>query len=130
MNEINLSCAPADRRQWNNWTDIDWAGCEAAVQKLQGRIVKAQKEGRPGKVKALQWTLTHSFYAKALAVKRVICYIHRNKLVSVVDSDRLTYEIRRDHTCTRPSFDDRLFVAFRLGDYFRFELGVDKRSFF
>ena len=71
MNEINLSCAPADRRQWNNWTDIDWAGCEAAVQKLQGRIVKAQKEGRPGKVKALQWTLTHSFYAKALAVKRV-----------------------------------------------------------
>ena len=60
----------------------------------------------------------------------VLCYIHRNKLVSVVDSDRLTYEIRRDHTCTRPSFDDRLFVAFRLGDYFRFELGVDKRSFF
>ena len=71
MNEINLSCAPADRKQWNNWTDIDWARCEAVVQKLQGRIVKAQKEGRPGKVKALQWTLTHSFYAKALAVKRV-----------------------------------------------------------
>ena len=71
MNEINLSCAPADRRQWNNWTDIDWVRCEAAVQKLQGRIVKAQKEGRPGKVKALQWTLTHSFYAKALAVNRV-----------------------------------------------------------
>ena len=71
MNEINLSCAPADRRQWNNWTDIDWVRCETAVQKLQGRIVKAQREGRPGKVKALQWTLTHSFYAKALAVKRV-----------------------------------------------------------
>ena len=51
MNEINLSCAPADRRQWNNWTDIDWVRCEAAVQKLQGRIVQAQKEGRPGKVK-------------------------------------------------------------------------------
>lgn len=71
MNEINISCAPADRRQWNNWTDIDWVRCETAVQKLQGRIVKAQKEGRPSKVKALQWTLTHSFYAKALAVKRV-----------------------------------------------------------
>jgi hypothetical protein len=41
MNEINLSCAPADRRQWNNWTDIDWVRCEAAVQKLQGRIVKS-----------------------------------------------------------------------------------------
>lgn len=29
------------------------------------------EESRYDKVKALQWTLTHSFYAKALAVKRV-----------------------------------------------------------
>jgi len=35
------------------------------------RIAKAVKEGNHGKVKSLQWTLTHSFYAKALAVKRV-----------------------------------------------------------
>jgi RNA-directed DNA polymerase len=35
------------------------------------RIVKAQKEGRYSKVKSLQWLLTHSFYAKALAVRRV-----------------------------------------------------------
>lgn len=41
------------------------------VSKLQARIVKAQKEGKYNKVNALQWTLTHSFYAKALAVKRV-----------------------------------------------------------
>jgi RNA-directed DNA polymerase len=47
---------------------LDWLKCEAAVQKLQARIVKAQKEGRHNKVKALQW---NSFYAKALAVKRV-----------------------------------------------------------
>ena len=87
MNEINLSCAPADRRQWNNWTDIDWVRCEAAVQKLQGRIVKAQKEGRPGKVKALQWTLTHSFYAKALAVKRVTS----NKGKNTVGVDKILW---------------------------------------
>ena len=36
----------------------------AYVKKLQMRIAKAQKEGRHNKVKALQWTLTHSFYAK------------------------------------------------------------------
>ena len=30
-----------------------------------------KRQGRYNKVKALQWTLTHSFYAKALAVKRV-----------------------------------------------------------
>jgi len=35
------------------------------------RIVKAQQEGRNGKVKALQWLLTHSFSAKLLAIKRV-----------------------------------------------------------
>jgi RNA-directed DNA polymerase len=33
--------------------------------------VKATQEGRWGKVKALQWLLTHSFSGKAIAVKRV-----------------------------------------------------------
>lgn len=70
MNDIKTSCASTDM-QWNTWLDIDWDKCQTAVDKLQARIVKAQKEGRYGKVKALQWTLTHSFYAKALAVKRV-----------------------------------------------------------
>ena len=70
MNENKTSCAPADNQQ-TLWDRIDWNKAELAVRKLQARIVKAQKKGRPGKVKALQWTLTHSFYAKALAVKRV-----------------------------------------------------------
>ena len=71
MNERNIqtSCAPTDNS--GGWTSIDWNRAEAAVKKLQVRIVKAQKEGKWNKVKALQWTLTHSFYAKALAVKRV-----------------------------------------------------------
>ena len=54
-----------------SWESIDWTIARAYVKKLQMRIVKAQKEGRLGKVKSLQWLLTHSFYAKALAVKRV-----------------------------------------------------------
>ena len=70
MNETKTSCAPADSRNLT-WDGMDWSKCEAYVRKLQARIVKAQKEGRHNKVKALQWTLTHSFYAKALAVKRV-----------------------------------------------------------
>lgn len=71
MNEINnkKSCAPTDSSR--GWASIDWEKAEAAVKKLQVRIVKAQKAGKWNKVKALQWTLTHSFYAKALAVKRV-----------------------------------------------------------
>ena len=53
------------------WPGIDWADCERTVSKLQARIVKATKEGRWGKVKALQWLLTHSLSGKALAVRRV-----------------------------------------------------------
>ena len=70
MNENKTSCAPADN-QLTLWDSIDWTKAELAVRKLQARIVKAQKDGRHNKVKALQWTLTHSFYAKALAIKRV-----------------------------------------------------------
>jgi len=36
------------------------------------RIAKATREGRWGKVKALQWLLTHSSSAKLLAVRRVV----------------------------------------------------------
>ena len=49
------------------------------------RIVKAQKEGHYSKVKSLQWMLTHSFYAKALAVKRVTS--NRGKNTSGVDHE-------------------------------------------
>jgi RNA-directed DNA polymerase len=53
------------------WESIDWNRAEAYVKKLQTRIVKAEKAGKHNKVKSLQWILTHSFYSKALAVKRV-----------------------------------------------------------
>ncbi len=62
-------CASSDRAF--SWESIDWKRANAYVKKLQMRIVKAQKEGHYSKVKSLQWLLTHSFYAKALAVKRV-----------------------------------------------------------
>jgi RNA-directed DNA polymerase len=53
------------------WHSIDWASCHQQVRRLQTRIVKATQAGRWNKVKALQYLLTHSFAAKALAVKRV-----------------------------------------------------------
>lgn len=69
MNVNQTTCAATDHEF--AWKSIDWKKCEAQVKKLQERIVKARKEGRHGKVQALQWTLTHSFAAKAIAVKRV-----------------------------------------------------------
>jgi RNA-directed DNA polymerase len=53
------------------WDSINWDTVKTEVYRLQMRIAKAIREGRHGKVKALQWLLTHSFHAKLLAVKRV-----------------------------------------------------------
>ena len=55
------------------------------MKKLQMRIAKAVKEKKWGKVKSLQWTLTHSFYAKALAIKRVT--ENKGKRTSGVDHE-------------------------------------------
>lgn len=83
MNEIKNSCAPFDQLS-NEWDSINWNKQQAKVRKLQARIVKAQKEGKHGKVKSLQWILTHSFSAKALAVKRVTS--NKGKHTSGVDN--------------------------------------------
>src|SRR4029077_4060843 len=42
------------------------------VRRLQARIVKAVREGKWHKVKALVYLLTHSFSGRALAILRVI----------------------------------------------------------
>lgn len=93
MNVNKKTCATTDREF--AWKSIDWKKCEAQVKKLQERIVKARKEGRRGKVKSLQWTLTHSFAAKAIAVKRVIT--NEGKKTAGVDkvlwsTDKTKYE--------------------------------------
>ena len=53
------------------WYAIDWQARHRNVRRLQVRIVKAVKEGRWGKVRALQRLLTHSFSGKVFAVRRV-----------------------------------------------------------
>jgi RNA-directed DNA polymerase len=69
MNVEQSMCAASGPA--SQWEQIDWSQCEQKVSRLQARIVKATQEGRHGKVKALQWLLTHSFCGRALAVKRV-----------------------------------------------------------
>ena len=56
----------------STWNSISWDTTKAEVRRLQMRIAKAISEGRHGRVKSLQWILTHSFHAKLLAVKRVV----------------------------------------------------------
>ena len=53
------------------WENINWKKAEEYVKRLQIRIVKAVEKGKWNLVKRLQYLLTNSFYAKALAVKQV-----------------------------------------------------------
>jgi RNA-directed DNA polymerase len=86
-NGVNTKCA-ASQTEASKWTDIQWDKCEQRVKKLQARIVKAQKEKRYGKVKALQRILVTSFDAKALAVKRVTS--NKGKRTAGVDKVKWT----------------------------------------
>ena len=54
-----------------DWDSIDWRKVRRNVRRLQARIVKAIREGRWNKAKALVYLLTHSFSGRALAIARV-----------------------------------------------------------
>ena len=69
MNAVKFACASSANA--SPWSQLDWGNYERQVNRLQARIVKATRAGRWGKVKALQWLLTHSFSGKDLAVRRV-----------------------------------------------------------
>lgn len=60
-----------DKELQAQWKSIDWVEAENFVNRIQVRIVKAVKEDKWNLVKRLQYLLTHSFYAKAVAIKRV-----------------------------------------------------------
>lgn len=70
MTTMTSSLIGAPSASWT-WETIHWKPVEKLVRRLQMRIAKAIREKRRGKAKALQRLLTHSFYAKLLAVKRV-----------------------------------------------------------
>lgn len=85
------SGAPGKPQVNSSWETIDWEQARAYVKKLQMRIAKAQMEGNHGKVNSLQWMLTHSFYAKALAVKRVT----ENKGKRTAGVDRILWSTKK-----------------------------------
>jgi RNA-directed DNA polymerase len=55
----------------NAWHGLDWSPVARPGRRLQARRVKATQAGRWGKVNARHHLRTHSFSAKALAVRRV-----------------------------------------------------------
>ena len=67
--EIPLSSASFDGV--TDWHSLDWASIQSAVRKTQLKIAQATREGDWRRVKRLQRLLTHSFYGRCLAVRRV-----------------------------------------------------------
>src|SRR5207302_4505652 len=71
-----MSAAPKTAGAASNTTvDFDsilWRKVYRTVRRLQARIVKAVREGKWHKVKALVYLLTHSFAGRAMAILRVV----------------------------------------------------------
>ncbi|HCE8694816.1 TPA: group II intron reverse transcriptase/maturase [Pseudomonas aeruginosa] len=68
-----------------NWHDLDWARIQQTVWKTQLKIAQATREGDWRRVKRLQRLLTHSFYGRCLAVRRVT--ENRGRKTSGVDGE-------------------------------------------
>ena len=62
--------APSARAQ--NWNRVNWVAVNALVSRMQMRIAKSIRQCRWGRAKALQRLLSRSFYARLLAVKRIM----------------------------------------------------------
>ena len=82
--------APSTRQL--NWKLINWDSVQKHVRRLQMRIAKATKLGRFGKAKALQWLLTHSFFAKLLAIRRVT----QNRGKNTPGVDRVIWKLKSE----------------------------------
>jgi RNA-directed DNA polymerase len=107
--EAILTGAPSTYTKMT-WQSIDWHKVEEQVKRLQLRIAKAKRAGKHSKVKALQWILTHSFFAKLLAVKRVT----QNRGSRTVGVDKVSWKKDIDKVQAAKSLKRRAYKALPL----------------
>lgn len=72
MTTVEISIGASSASDTKIWDNLSWNKISKQVTRLQMRIAKAVREEKKGRVKTLQRLLTCSFYAKCLAVKRVV----------------------------------------------------------
>jgi RNA-directed DNA polymerase len=72
--DLSQAATPAGAapRRTPDWNSIPWKKVWRTVRRLQARIVKAAREGRWNRVKALVYLLTHSYSGRATAILRVV----------------------------------------------------------
>ena len=75
------------------WNHFPWNKARSYVSRLQERIAKAVKEGKHRLAERLQYIVTHSYYAKALAVKKVT--ENKGKRTAGVDGVRWKTAVER-----------------------------------
>ena len=78
-----------NRKLASEWDTIDWKGVRESVNRLQTRIAKAVQEQKWNLVKRLQYLLTHSYYAKLLAVR--IVTTNKGKNTPGIDGEIWSY---------------------------------------
>ncbi|MDR2095236.1 MAG: reverse transcriptase N-terminal domain-containing protein, partial [Treponema sp.] len=79
---------------------IDWFKVEAFINKAQTRIVKAQAAGNRKLVRELQRMLTHSYYAKLWAIRKVTGI--RGKRTAGIDGEKWDSPAKKYRTASKP----------------------------
>ena len=111
MNVLHSTTPKSERRTDLNltqqWNSIDWKIVRATVNRLQTRIAKAVFEGKYGLAKRIQYLLTHSYYAKLLAVRTVTQ--NRGKRTPGIDGELWTSS--KDKMLAALSLSDKQYQA-------------------
>nr|WP_232222003.1 group II intron reverse transcriptase/maturase [Methanococcoides burtonii] len=106
-----------------NWNFINWSSVESHVNRIQVRITKAVINKNWNLVKRLSYLLTHSHYAKLLAVRKVI----RNKGRRTAGIDGEFWSTPVSKVNAARSLSDKRYKAKPLKRIFIEKYGSDKK---
>jgi len=106
-----------------NWNLINWSSVEMHVNRIQVRITKAAIKGNWNLVKRLSYLLTHSHYAKLLAVRKVIQ--NKGKRTAGIDGEFWSTPISKIKAVLKLS--DKKYKAKPLKRIFIEKYGSDKK---
>ncbi len=112
-----------DKQHKFSWNNINWNMVETHVNRLQVRITKAVIDKKWNLVKRLSYLLTHSHYAKLLAVRKVIQ--NKGKRTSGIDGELWSTPISKTKAVLKLS--DKNYKAKPLKRLFIEKYGSDKK---
>jgi len=118
-----ISEKPTDVKPFPRWNNINWKKTEAHVNRLQVRITKAVFKGNWNLVKRIRYLLTHSFYAKLLAVRKVIQ--NKGKRTAGIDGELWSTPVSKMKAALKLS--DKRYKAKPLKRIFIDKYGSDKK---